>query len=215
MQLVVDGVAREFVPLAAYQAAHALPPDFGLGLFHPKDFAGLGRIDNADAGASLNALKAAVLERVPQEAPPLNWLALLPGLTHFFREYLTSINDAVGLHDEEIDFAAAGFSDVLHALAYATMRGRAPADFRAVYSEWLMNTVTVAPASTPFVHHGETWAVQVVYTAYGRAGLIVLRPGADEPDYVQDGALGCPAEGFMLGLLRDVYARLAGGISSI
>jgi hypothetical protein len=210
MQLVIDGVARDFVPLAAYRAAHGLPDDFSLALFHPKDFTGLGRIDSAEAGAQLNALRASILERTPAGLHPSDWLTLLPGLADAFRMTLNTINPVVGLHDEEIDFAAAGFSDVLHALAYASLRAGAYADFRAVYSEWLMNSVTIAPALAPYPHAGDTWHVQLVYTAYGRAGLVVMRPGAGEADYVQDGALGCPAEGYMLGLLRDVYARLCG-----
>jgi hypothetical protein len=210
MRLIIEGTARDFTPIKAYRAAHDLPASFGVALFQPKDFDGLGSIDRA--GAELNAVRIAVLNAIPEHLPPQDWLAFLPRLTRFFTTQLYAINHAVGLQPVEVDFAAGGFSDVCHAYAYAALRAltdqRPTPDYAAVYADWLANSVTVAPIPVSYKHQGEVWAVRVVTHAYGRAGLIIERPTAT--DTVQDSALGCPAEGYMAVLLGEVVEKLFG-----
>lgn len=202
MRLTIDGSPRPFTPIRAFREAHGLPPTFGVALFEPKDYTGLGRIDQA--GAELNAVRAAVLAAIPARLTIQAWLGFAPELTRFFTDQLYAINSKVNLRDVEIEFAAAGFSDVCQAVIYAIMRahGAAPPPFEAIYGAWLDQTTRVSQT----VHAYGDWQVQIVTHAYGRAGLIV-RAG-DETFYVQDSALSCPAEGYMASLLAEVAARI-------
>jgi hypothetical protein len=49
--------------------------------------------------------------------------------------------------------------------------------------------------------------VQIVYTVYGRVGLVVQTDQACH--YVADGQYTCPAEGFMRRLLEAVAAKIS------
>ncbi len=200
MRLTVDGAPRVFEPIRAFRAAQGLPAEFGVALFEPKDFGGLGRIDQA--GAELNTVRAAVLAAVPARLTLRDWLTFIPELTRLFTAKLHEINPRVNLRDVEIEFAAAGFADVCQAAVYALLRG-AETPFAAVYAEWLDQSARVSQT----VHAYGTWRVQIVTHAYGRAGLIV-DTGADV-HYVADASLGCPAEGYMASLLADVFERIA------
>ncbi len=200
MHLTIDGHPRDFTPIKAFREAHHLPPEFGVGLFEPKDYSGLGRIDRA--GADLNQVRAAVLAAIPAKLPRPQWLSFSEQITRQFTQQMYAINPVVQLHDVEIEFAAAGFSDVCNAVIYALVRGNPP-PFEAIYGQWLDDTVRVSQT----MHAYGTWQVQIVTHAYGRAGLIVRRSAA--VDYVQDSALGCPAEGFMAALLAEVGARIS------
>lgn len=209
MRLSPDGEPREFVPVKAFRAAHGLPPAFGVSLFEPKDYTGLGSIEAA--GAQLNRVRAAVLNALPARLAALEWLAFLPQLNTLFASQLYAINDVVGLKDVEIDFAVGGFSDVCQAFAYALVRAgserKPPPTFDAVYGDWLNSTIRISHTVYTYPWHGQEWQIQVVTHAYGRAGLIVTTP--TETHYVHDPALGCPAEGFMASLLREVAERMA------
>lgn len=202
MRLTIDGVSRPFVPIRAFREAHHLPLEFGVALFEPKDFAGLGRIDQA--GAELNGVRAAVLAAIPARLTIQQWFAFAPELTRLFTDQLYAINAKINLRDVEIEFAAAGFADVCQAVIYAVMRARGaePPPFEAIYGEWLDQTARVSQT----VHAYGGWQVQIVTHAYGRAGMIVR--GSAETFYVQDSSLGCPAEGYMASLLADVAARI-------
>lgn len=210
MQLTIDGVARQLIPIKDFRAAHNLPPEFGVAHFEPKEYAGLGRIDRA--GAELNTVRAAMLDALPPSMPARGWLTFLPEYARLFETKLYEINAAVGLKDVEIEFAVAGLSDVCQALAYALLRGdrggvQEPKIFFArIYGEWLDNSLKVFSQVYPYAHGDETWQVQIFAHAYGRAGLVVARPDATE--YVYDPALGCPAEGFMSFLLGEIGARM-------
>ena len=57
---------------------------------------------------------------------PRDWLAFLPQYARLFEDKLYEINPQVGLKDVEIEFAVAGFSDVLHHVAYGLLRGFTP-----------------------------------------------------------------------------------------
>ncbi len=199
MRLTIDGSPRAFTPIKAFRAAHNLPPDFGVALFEPKDYAGLGRIDHA--GAELNSLRAAVIAALPSRTTPAQWISFIPQLTRRFTDQLYAINTQVKLRDVEIEFAAAGFADVCQALGYALFQPTMP-PFEAIYGRWLDETTRISQT----VHHYGDWRVQIVTHAYGRAGLIVY--AGDETYYVQDAALGCPAEGFMAALLAEVAAHI-------
>ncbi len=200
MRLTIDGSPRDFTPIKAFRAAHDLPSEFGVALFEPKDYSGLGRIDRA--GAELNGVRTAVLAAIPPKLPLPQWIAYLPQLTRLFTEQLYAINPQVKLHDVEIEFAAAGFADVCQAVVYANLRPPPP-PFEAIYARWLDDTTRVSQT----VHPYGDWRIQIVTHAYGRAGLIVQMDA--ETHYVQDAALACPAEGFMASLLSDAAAQIS------
>ncbi len=199
MRLTIDGSARDFTPIKQFRAAHNLPPEFGVALFEPKDYTGLGRIDHA--GAELNSLRAAVIAALPSQSTPAQWIGFIPELTRRFTAQLYAINAQVKLRDVEIEFAAAGFADVCQALGYALFQPSVP-PFEAIYGRWLDDTTRVSQT----IHTYGDWRIQIVTHAYGRAGLIVRADGASF--YLQDSALGCPAEGFMAALLAEVAARV-------
>jgi hypothetical protein len=207
MQFTIDGQPQNFVPIKAFRTAQGLPSTFSVAHFQPKDYTGLGRIDQA--GVELNQVRGAVLAALPTHLPAPQWLAFVPGLVQVFEQKLNAINPQVGLKAVEIEFAVGGFSDVCQAVAYALLRaqgsGTAP-EFQSVYRDWINGTVRVFSEAYPYAHAGEDWRVQVVAHAYGRIGLIVRRP--DGTDYVYDPALACPAEGFMAALLADVGTRM-------
>lgn len=212
LHLNIEGALRAFTPIKTFRALHGLPPDFGVAHFEPKEFAGLGRIDGA--GAELGAVRAATLDAIPAALPPAVWVDAITGLSAAFEGALIAVNDRIGLRDVEIGFAASGFADMCHAYAFALLRahatkGTAPS-FAAVYGEWLSSTARVSQRRHEYQHRGAVWQVQIVNHAYGRAGLIVDM-GA-ETSCVEDGALGCPAEGYMAGLLAEVCAQMAAGI---
>ena len=202
MRLTIEAVPRSFVPIKSFREAHHLPPEFGVALFEPKDYTGLGRIDQA--GMELNGVRAAVLAAIPPNLTLQSWLAFIPDLTRRFTDQLYAINPRVNLHDVEIEFAAAGFADVCQAVVYALLRARdAPApSFEAIYGDWLDQTARVSQT----IHLYGAWQVQIITHAYGRAGLIVRMES--ETAYVQDAALACPAEGYMAALLAEVAAQI-------
>jgi hypothetical protein len=208
MRLTIDGHLHDFTPIKQFRSEYGLPPEFGVSLFEPKEWEGLGRIDRA--GAELNRVRAAVLAALPASLTPSGWLAFLPDLSRPFENKLWEINPQVGLKDVEIEFAVGGFSDVCQAMAYALLRAKAAGDpvpdFHHVYADWLDNTARVFSEVHTHTHQGEAWQVQIVAHAYGRAGLLIKT--STTTHYVHDPALGCPAEGFMAALLAEVCARM-------
>jgi hypothetical protein len=210
MHLLIDGQTRSFQPIKAFRAQYDLPPEFGVKLFEPKDYTGLGSIERA--GTELNQVRTAVLASTPRGLSPSAWLGALPALQSQFRAELHRINPVVKLHEVEIDFAAAGFGDMTQAFVYALLRARAAGDppppYEAVYGAWLNSTVRVSGLVHHYRYRTYDWAIQIVNHAYGRAGLIVSM--ADEQHYVHDPALGCPAEGFMWSLLAEITAIIGG-----
>lgn len=204
MRLTIDGHVRDFEPLAGFRAVHGLPADFGVAYFEPKDAEDLGRIDSA--GAPLRTLRARIVAAIPTQ---LSW-ADLPGfahsLSHDFAVGLVAINPAVGLRDVEIDYAVAGFSDVLNALVYACFQARHGVGglpvFPDLYRDWINQSVRVSGTVYPYAD----WRVQVVHTVYGRVGLIIMTATATH--YLAEKQLACPAEGYMGGLLAEVSERI-------
>lgn len=208
MRLQINGTIHDFTDLKTFRAEYDLPDTFGVSLFEPKDYTGLGRIDGA--GAELNALREAVLARLPPSLNLQGWLQAVDDLQTFFWQQLAAINDVIGLREPEIDFAAAGFGDVCRAVVYALIAARAqheaPPSFSQIYSDWLFSTVKVSAKIHDYAHQGSRWHVKVISHAYGRIGLIIYTE--DVTHYVLDSRLACPAEGFMLHLLRDVAAHI-------
>jgi hypothetical protein len=208
MRLIIDSLPRQLMPIKDFRTAHDLPSEFGVALFEPKDYTGLGRIDRA--GAELNTVRVALLDALPAHLPARDWLAFLPGYARLFEDKLYAINSQVGLKDVEIEFAVAGLSDVLHQVAYALLRSdtQLPTKefFHTIYSQWLDNSVKVFTQAYPYDHAGQRWHIQLIAHAYGRAGMVVYT--REDTYYVYDPALGCPAEGFMSALLAEIVARM-------
>jgi hypothetical protein len=208
MQLEIHGIPRTFIPIAVFRQQHGLPATFGVDTFQPKDWAGLGSIDGATD--ALNRVRDMTLAGVPSQVNVTAWLGHVPEMTATFEMALVRANDAIGLREDEIVFATNGFGDVCNAYAFALVRSTVtdkPApDFDTVYREWLYGTVSLGGVRYPYLHNDATWTVRTVHHAYGRVGLEVDM--GEQTVYVVDKALACPAEGFMVGLLRAVVAAM-------
>lgn len=210
MNLALNGVDYDFVPVKEFRDAHQLPTDFGVVQFEVKDYTGLGRIDQA--GTALNGVRAAVLAAISEQVPIREWLTTLPRLTRLFETHLQSINEQVGLKQVEIEYAVAGFNDSLqtyiYALLHASTAKTEPPPFHAVYHDWLNSTVRVYAHKHLCTLDGETGTAQVVAHAYGRVGLLIQT--AAKSYAVYDPVFACPAEGFMTTLLADIAERMMG-----
>lgn len=209
MQLTVDGVSQVFIDIAAFRSQYHLPPDFGVTCFEGKDWASVGRIGNS--GQMLNRMRAAVLDAVPAHIPFERLADVLHSLGDVFRAQLESINDSIGLKQVEIDFACAGFDDVLQSAHYAWVRARIakslPPTFEALYQEWLDSSARLSSQVHEYQYGEAVWHVRVVNTVYGRAGIAIsLDDGRTV--YVHDSVLACPAEGFMVHLLKQTYEKI-------
>lgn len=208
MQLLIENELRTFIPIKNFRATHGLPDDFGIGLFEPKDYTGLGRIDRA--GAELNEIRPIILDAIPTRMTLQGWLGFLPDLSTLFQNKLDEMNPQVGLKSDEIEFAVSGFSDVCHALVYGMIRAQSAGQpfptFEQVYGDWLNTTVKVSGTVHSYLHISAVWPVQIVNTAFGRTGLIIWTDSITY--YVEDNSLACPAEGFMFGLLNEVATRI-------
>ncbi len=208
MELLIENQRQTFTPIREFRIHYKLPSDFGIGMFEPKDYTGLGRVDRA--GGELNIVRQAVLDAIPTEIPLSAWMDFLPQLEQLFSNKLHEINPQVGLKEEEIEYAVAGFRDVCQALVYAMIRARAAGtslpDFHHVYYDWLSETARISSHVHHYIHHSEIWAVQVLHHAYGRTGLVIWMD--DGTHYVQDNTLGCPAEGYIAALLGEVAERI-------
>lgn len=202
MQLLIDGHSHDFTPIKAFRAAHHLPDTFGIAHFEPKEYHGLGSIEHK--GAELNFLRQMVIEAIPAQMTPPQWLKFLPNLQKVFRRYLMLAG--TGLREFEVDFAVAGFENVCQALIYAKIQADALRDsaqspqptFESVYDSWLQSTVRLSRTAYDY----DTWRVQIVNHAYGRVGLRIQ--ANNEIFYVWDNELACPAERFMHDLLGEI-----------
>lgn len=214
MQLTVNEQKHPFTPIQTFRKKWALPDDFTLAAFEPKDWA-VGSMDGA--GQALLKMKQAVVDAVPAH---LSWLTLPAAagqITDLFGRQLASVNQTVGLQDIEVDFAVAGFGDVLQGVIFELLRLkqiyqgdmahiRREFDFSAVYQRWLDDSVRVSAATHTYSYAGRQFTLRTVYNAYGRVGLEVQTPHGLE--YVDDGSLACPAANYMRDLSRDVAAAL-------
>ncbi len=208
MKLVIGGVERELQSIEAFRQAHNLPPNFSIDHFEPKDYSGLGSIEGA--GAEMNSLYQVIIDTVPASLTLPQLVTLVDELDLLFRVRLYEINNVIGLRTAELEFAVAGFSDVLHSLVYAVAHAKAAATalppFPAVYANWLNTTVRISANVYHYQHEGKVWQVQVINNAYGRIG--VMASCGEAIYYLYDPTLACPAEGFMYRLLADVGNRI-------
>jgi hypothetical protein len=213
MQLRIDGETVTFTDMRDYRQAHNLPADFGIAMFEPKSYEGLGRIDGA--GAEMNDLRESLLKGIPERLTVPDLLDLVPKLTNLFRMDLYAINDSVGLRDVEVEYAVSGFGDVCQSLTYALARSTAdksaPPAFSQIYTDWLNDTVQVAVREFDYAHGDDTWTVRIVSHAYGRVGLLIDTP--DGRQWVAERSLACPAEGFMYGLLGEIAGKIIAAVS--
>jgi hypothetical protein len=209
MQLILDGQRRNLIEIQDFRTQFGLPENFGIALFSPKDYSGMGSLQGA--GAALNQLKQEMLAATPQQLSLQQWLILLPQFQEKFRQKLTEINDQVGLKAVEIDFAMAGFGDVCQAFIYTALQAKAEnkpwPQFQVVYQNWLDDSVRVFPEVHRYQWQDEQWQIRVFAHAYGRAGLITETSPTDT-FYLHDPALGCPAEGFMENLLYEITKQI-------
>lgn len=204
MQFIIDGIPRDFIPIKEFRQQHDLPPDFGVRVFEPKDYTDLGSIEAA--GVELHQTRAAVLEAIRAPRPLAAWMDGALTLADLFREQLFAINHVVGLRENEIDFAVAGFHDVLQAVVYELIRARAarnaPRSFDELYRTWLFTTIKLSQTVHLYPYRDHvTWEIQILTHVYGRFGLVART--VEGTYYVYDPALACPAQGFMAALLAE------------
>lgn len=211
MKLKINRQYCEFIPIQVFREHYGLDKRFSITLFEPKEWQGLGSLDKA--GDLLSTLQRNMIARVPKKLSPTDLLGQVDVLTRGFRQELNLANASIGLRDVEVDFATAGFGDVLQATAYylfqlsMTHRGN-PAtlknafSFFQVYQDWLDASVRLSANTWTHYHSNLEFTLQVVYYAYGRVGMqITMR---DELSYIYDGALACPAAGFMAVLTEKI-----------
>jgi hypothetical protein len=208
MDLKMNGQSCPFITVREFRARYNLPPEFGIRLFAPKDYAGLGSIDRA--GEALQVLQEVILASLPHRSPS-SWMGLAVELQQVFHHQLWAINPSVGLKRSEIEYAVVGFGEVIqtfiHGLITAYMTNRPFPVFEAVYAEWINRTTQVIQRTFLYSYQGKSWVIRLVMHAYGRIGLVVNT--GDQTFCVYDGKLACPAEGFMFMLLQAVTQKLA------
>ena len=198
MRLIIDNAERELISIKDFRQAHDLPESFSVALFEPKDFSGLAALDHA--GQEMNQLRQGVLDLLPTTIKKYDLLELAEGLQAAFRAGLYAINGQIGLKVEEVEFAVAGFGDMLRNWVYALFAGRA--DFKTIYHDWLTDSIRVSQRVHDHAHQGQSWRVNILNHAYGRMGLRVQIE--HEVHYLADSVYSCPAEGYMLGLLGEI-----------
>lgn len=211
MELIINGQLQTFVPIQIFRNQWNLPADFGVAHFEPKDWRGLGTIDGA--GPILADMKRTILGSVPHLAPSADIFETVKKVTNLFRTQLQMANVSIGLQTVEVDFAVAGFEDVMHSVAYRLLelkhtsphnpiQIREQFDFQSIYRTWLTDTIRLSTRRHTYFHEDKQFEIRVVNHAYGRVGLEV-RDG-EVVYYVVDKELACPAESYMENLCREV-----------
>ena len=214
MHHTFDGQKYTFTPIQIFREHWGLPDSFALDGFEPKDWE-VGSMDGA--GAGLNRMRQVVVDAVPRTVAWTDLPNLTVRLADLFRQQMEATNATVGLQEVEIDFAVAGFSDVLNAAVYDLLRlrqshrdngarVREQFDFAAIYQNWLDDSARISTTAHTYHHNDTAFTVRTVYNAYGRVGLEVQTPTGVA--YVADGRLACPAATYMRDLCRDVIAAL-------
>ncbi|MCB0212821.1 MAG: hypothetical protein KDJ52_25990 [Anaerolineae bacterium] len=215
-----NGQKHPFITLQAFREKWGLPDSFTLEAFERKDW-NVGSMDGS--GPGLITMRQAVVDAVPNTLAWADLPTLTAQLVAVFREHMEATNAAVGLQEVEIDFAVAGFSDVLNIALYELLRLRqmhradtAPIknqfDFASLYQSWLDDSARIATTAHTYPHNHTTFTVRTVYNAYGRVGLAVHTPTGVE--YVADSRLACPAAHYMRDLCRDVTTALVQALES-
>jgi hypothetical protein len=202
-------VINEWVPIHLFRLMHQLPPEFGVSYFVSKDFTGRGSI--AHAGNELRQLEKKLLESIPNERPPQGWQVVGLELQVLFTRMLWKINPVVGLQASEVEYAAAGFGNVIQAYIFKLLKaqaaGQSAPDFPACYQQWLDQSIRISAQSYLYPHHGENWTVRLIRTNYGLSGLFVETLKGH--NFILDTIYICPAAGFMNRLLYKCAERIA------
>lgn len=208
MKLKISGNDQTLIPIKEFRETHTLPDSFSVGFFEPKDFEGLGSLDNA--GAEMNQLRHNILDLTPKSIDVPHLTRFIDHLQLQFQMDLFNINDAVSLKDAEVEFAVAGFGDVLRTMMYKMIPAKANKQdmpsFESIYYAWLNDSVRVSSQQHEYTHNDQVWRIQVINHVYGRIGLQVQT--VDDISYVADGVYECPAEGFMFTLLKDLTYKI-------
>jgi len=208
MKLRIQDVDHEFIPIKDFRDTHNLPDTFGIAQFEPKSYEGLGSLDKA--GGAMNELREHVLQLIPTKIAFPELLRFIDHIQLQFQTDLFNINDTISLKDVEVEFAVAGFGDVLRAMMYKMIPAKASKEdmpsFDQIYYGWINDSVLVSRQVHNFQHNETSWTIQVVNHVYGRAGLQIII--GDDVFYVADSSYLCPAEGFMYALLKDVSVKI-------
>jgi hypothetical protein len=213
MKLVFEGEECLFISIKDFAQEQELPENFRVSYFEPKDFQGLAAIDKA--GSEMKELRQSLLDAVPDALSIAELLTFSDKIQAIFRAGLYAINEIIHLKPEEVEFAVAGFADVLRNWAYALIRGQSSGEvpsFTAIYYQWLSDTARISQNSHDYEHDGAVWQVQMVNHAYGRVGLRV--DTGDKIYYLADSIYACPAEGYMTVLMADLGALIQGRVMS-
>lgn len=208
MKLRIHDLDHEFIPLKDFRATHQLPDTFNINQFEPKNYEGLGSLDTA--GTAMNEVREHVLQLIPDKIAFPELLRFIDHIQLQFQTDLFNINSAIALKDVEVEFAVAGFGDVLRAMMYAMIPAKASKEpmpsFDSMYYGWINDGIRVSQQIHTYPHNETDWKIQVVNHVYGRAGLQITIN--DEVVYVADGSHLCPAEGFMYTLLKDASKKI-------
>jgi hypothetical protein len=211
MELMIEGARRTLIPIESFRQEWNLPPDFALVTFSPKDWEDLATM--AGSREALAGVRERMVKAVPTKLMVPSLLTIVDILKEEFYHELSSANDKIGLRPSELDFAVAGFYDILQQVVHYLIRAnyvskgdseqiRAGYDFAALYQEWLDGSTRLVMTEYEYPHEGATLTMRVIFYAYGRVGLEV-RVG-EQTYYVLDNALACPAANYMRGLTEAV-----------
>jgi len=207
MKLQINGETCHLLPIREFRIRNLLSPDFGINAFLPKDYTGLGRID--EAKSELQLVHAAVVTAVP-DSPPPSWMGMTLELQAVFQAQLTVYNYKIGLRRSEIEYAVLGFGEVCQSymtgLINAWMCRQPIPTFEDVYSDWLNRTTQLSQQAFDYPHQGKNWEIRLIKHAYGVMGLAV--DTGENIFYIRDAERQCPAEGFMFNLLKEVTAKI-------
>ena len=213
MKVFLDGEQRTFSERNAFIEAHHLPEIFSIRMFEPKDYTGLAAIDQA--GAEMNALRQGVFDAIPADLKRAELLDIADRLQTTFHAGLYAINVVIGLRVEEVEYAVAGFGDVIRNWVYALISSGNSTNrptFYQVYGDWFNSSVRLSQQIYIYPHQGKSWRIQIVNHAYGRAGMRI--DSGQAVYYVQDGAYVCPAEGYMSNLLKETAEKISAALNT-
>lgn len=215
LTLTIDQTPRLLLPIKEFRRQFDLPENFGLKTFEKKDWEGRGMLNGS--GESLSIVRRRITASIPDEMSLRSIMRDIDALAELFHQELLMANDHIGLRPLELDFAVAGFHDVLQSAGYQLIQlfqrhrdePRRISDsfnFPELYQNWLDASVRLSNTVYQYKFGGQNFLCQVINYPYGRVGLRVEVAG--EIFYVLDTALACPAADFMEKLSREVCEAL-------
>lgn len=208
MKLIIENIECNFIPIKSFRQQNMLSDDFGISQFEPKDYQGLGNLD--ESGTQLNELRNHILNYIPEVISLPDLIEFIESIQTQFQAELFRVNDTIHLKDVEVEFAVAGFGDVLRSATYkfipSKTSGNPMPSFDEIYMDWINESVRISTYVHQVNHFGEFWKIQVINHVYGRIGLRVQTH--DATVYVADSQYQCPVEGFMYNLLKDVTEKI-------